>query len=183
MSLPTTNPLPPDAPEPVFVDQSGRRHARTRIVARTIVAGAGIYVLVVIAGLTGSVSLPGAHLGVLRHPASGRANASRLGPGSKAVPLPSALRNKPKSTRAVATSPGDSGSAPGATSPLPGGTIGTDPAQPSPGNGTTTTAGPASPTTTPPSVTTTTKAHGPPTSTTHGPPSTKPGLGKGRNKL
>jgi hypothetical protein len=188
MSLPTTSPLPTDAPESVFVDESGRRRARTRIVARTIVAGAGIYVLVVIAGLTGSVSLPGAHLGVLGGSASGRASASRLGPGSKAVPLPSALRRKHStttSTRAVATPPRGLGSAPGATSSLPGGAIGPTHGQPSPGNPTTTTTRPT-PTTTPttttttPPVTTTTKVHGPPTSTVHGPPVTKPGLGKGR---
>ncbi|MDQ1511268.1 MAG: hypothetical protein QOG50_3112 [Actinomycetota bacterium] len=182
MSLPTTGPLPSEAPISVFVDESGRRRARLRILARTIVAAAGIYVLVVIAGLTGSVSLPGVHLGVLGHAAAGRAHASRLGRGSNAVPLPAALRPKgstAKSTRARKPSQ----SAPGATSPASGPSIGTAPAAPSAGIPATT-AGPKAPTTTTPLVTTTTtKAHGPPTTTAHGPPLTKPGLGKGRVKL
>jgi hypothetical protein len=180
MSLPTTGPLPSEAPISVFVDESGRRRARTRVVARIIVAAAGIYVLVVIAGLTGSVSLPGVHLGVLGHAATGRAQASRLGPGSKAVPLPAALRPKgsrPKSTRALKPPH----SAPGATSPASGPSIGPAPAAPSAGIPAPT-AGPKAPTTTIPPITTTTRAHGPPTSTAHGPPSTKPGVGKGRVK-
>jgi predicted lipid-binding transport protein (Tim44 family) len=179
MSLPTTSPLPSDAPTSVFVDESGRRRARTRILARTIVAGALLYVLIVIAGLTGSVSFPGVHLGVLGHVATGRAQASRLGPRSKAVPLPSELRPKASSAkRTPAARPSTS-----ATAPAPGASTATNPTQstPSTGNQTATTAGPASPTTTTtPLVTTTTRAHGRPTSTTHGPPSTNPGVGKGR---
>jgi len=180
MSLPTTSPLPADAPTSVFVDESGRRRNRTRFVARAIVAGALLYVLIVIAGLTGSVSLPGVHLGVLGHVTTGRARASRLGPGSKALPLPSELQ--PKGSRAPRTplaspSRGTTGSAPGAST-------GTNPAQltPSTGNRTATTAGPSSPTTSTPLVTTTTRVHGRSTSTVHGPPSTKPGVGKGRAK-
>src|SRR5258708_13242177 len=91
MSLPTTSPLPAPPPTSVFVDESGRRRAHARVVARTIVGGAGIYVLIVIAGLTSSVSLPGAHLGLLSHVASGRAHSSRPGAGSKVISLPAPL--------------------------------------------------------------------------------------------
>jgi hypothetical protein len=160
----------------VFVDESGRRRARTRIVARFLVAGAFVYVFVVIAGLTGSVSLPGVHLGELKRAAPGHKRSSALGPGSKVVSLPAAL--KPRRTEIaaapIATAPGGAGVAPGAASPTTAGSGATRPT-PSTSRGATTTL--------PPLVTTTTKPHGPPTSTTHGPPATKPGLGKGRTKL
>lgn len=187
MSLPTTGPLPPDAPTPVFVDESGRRRARTRVVARILVAGALVYVLVVIAGLTGSVSLPGVHLGELKRAAPGPARSSALGAGSKVISLPAALKPRRSKIAAapIATAPGGAGVAPGVTSPPNGsgsgpGATGTTP-KTSPGATTT----PSNPTTTTPLVTTTTKPHGRPTATTtpHGPPSTKPGLGKGRAKL
>jgi hypothetical protein len=179
MSFSTTSPPSPDAPTSVFVDESGRRRAHTRLLARAVVAGAGIYVLIVIAGLTGSVSLPGVHLGVLGHAAAGRAHASRLGPKSKTLPLPSALQ--PKSARARSTP--TTKTSPAATTLATDAPTGANPAQGTPGTGNHAipTTGPSSPTTrsTLP-VTTTTTAHGRPTTTAHGPPSTKPGLGKGR---
>ena len=184
MSLPTTSPLPAPPPTSVFVDESGRRRARARVVARTIVGGAGIYVLIVIAGLTSSVSLPGAHLGLLSHVASGRAHSSRLGAGSKVISLPAALkrRHSTHGARPSGTTAARGGTtAPGATGPAAGGSNGTSQttsATTSSGNRSTT----SSPTPTSQPVTTTTKNHGPPTSTAHGPPSTKPGVGKGRVK-
>jgi hypothetical protein len=189
MSLPTTDSLPPDAPTSVFVDASGRRRARARTVARMLVAAAGIYVLVVLAGLTGSVSLPGVHLGELHRVAGGRAHSSPLGPGSKVLALPKGLGARPSAadgTPSATLTPGTFGATPGATSPVPGrsgsGVVpGTTSQTPGAGHRPTTTTRPASPTTTLP-VTTTTKRHGPPTTTSHGPPSTTPGQGKGRTK-
>jgi hypothetical protein len=188
MSLPTTDPLPPDAPTSVFVDESGRRRARTRFVARVLVAGALVYAFVVIAGLTGSVSLPGVHLGELKRAAPGHARASALGPGSKVISLPAALKPRRSNIAAArhAAELAGSGAVSGTTSPS-GGAAG-----PSPG-ATTTTPGTSrgatttlpSPTTTVAPVTTTTRPHGRPTTTTtpHGPPSTLPGQRKGRAKL
>ena len=184
MSFPTTGPSTPDAPTSVFVDESGRRRAVARIVARFVVAGAFIYVFVVVAGLTGSVSLPGVHLGELKRAAPGDAHASALGPGSKVVSLPAAL--KPRRSKLVAapiaTVPGGAHVAPGA--PNPPGATGATGSTPSTSRGATTTL-PTPTTTATPLVTTTTRPHGRPTTTTtpHGPPSTVPGQGKGRTKL
>jgi hypothetical protein len=188
MSLPTTNPLPPNAPTSVFVDESGRRRARTRVVARILVAGAFVYAFVVIAGLTGSVSLPGVHLGELKRAAPGHARSSTLGPGSKVISLPAVLKPRPSKIAAArgATDQAGAGVAPGTTSPS-GGAGGSAPGAttPTPGTspGATTTL--PSPTTTVAAVTTTTRPHGRPTTTTtaHGPPSTLPGQRKGRTKL
>lgn len=189
MSFPTTNPLPPDASIAVFVDESGRRRARTRIVARALVAAAGVYVLIVFVGLTGSVDLPGVHLGELERSAPGRAQTSALGPGSKIVSLPGALKARSGAADAApsATSPGNSGVAPGAAGPSAGGSDGAAPGAGStpttgPGNAPTTTTSAGSTTTLP--VTTTTRLHGPPTSTARGPSTTtKPGQGKGRTQV
>jgi hypothetical protein len=162
----------------VFVDESGRRRARTRVVARTLVGGAGVYVLVVIAGLTSAVSLPGVHLGVLARVAPGREHAGPLGSGSKVLSLPAALKPRPHARAAAPskTTAPRSGAAPG------GSNGSTDPTGTTPGtnDGATTTTRPSSATSTTLAVTTTTKHHGQPTSTSHGPPSTKPGVGKGR---
>jgi hypothetical protein len=194
MSFPTTGPLPPDAPTSVFVDESGRRRARTRIVARFLVAGAFIYVFVVIAGLTGSVSLPGVHLGELKRAAPGDARASALGPGSKVVSLPAALKPRGSKIAApAATLSGSPGVAPGATSPTTAGSgasvAGTGPTPTTqPGATTTlpTTTLPGPATTSTPPATTTSRPRGRSTTTTttpHGPPSTLPGQGNGRTKL
>jgi hypothetical protein len=190
MSFPTTDPLSPDAPTSIFVDESGRRRARARVVARVLVAGALIYVLVVIAGLTGSVSLPGVHLGELKRAEQNPARSNALGPGSKVLSLPAALKPRRSKLAAapIAAAPGGSGFARGTTSP-PGGSGASAPGvtstTPSTHPGATTTL--PSPTTTPPPLvtTTTTRPHGRPTTTTtpHGPPSTLPGKGKGRAKL
>jgi hypothetical protein len=184
MSLPTTDSLPPDPSTSVFVDASGRRRARARTGARILVAGAGVYVLFVIAGLTGSVSLPGIHLGELHHAAGGRAQASPLGPGSKVFALPKGLGARRSAVHgtppATVVTPGTSDAAPSATSPAPGAAPGTTIKTPGAGHRPTTTTRPSTPTTLP--VTTTTKRRGPPTTTIHGPPSTKPGQGKGRTK-
>jgi hypothetical protein len=184
MSVPTTSPQSSPAPAPtsVFVDESGRRRARTRVVARTLVGAAGIYVLVVIAGLTSAVSLPGVHLGVLAQVAPGREHANRLGERSKVLSLPAALKGARRA--AGARSPGDASpgrsTAPGAHGPG-GSNAGTETTGSTPSsNGATTTTKPSSVTTTSLPVTTTTRHHGQPTSTSHGPPSTKPGVGKGR---
>jgi hypothetical protein len=178
MSVPT---IPPPAPAPtsVFVDESGRRRARTRVFARVLVGGAGIYVLVVIAGLTSAVSLPGVHLGVLAR-APGREHAGPLGSASKVLSLPAALKSRPKARTAgrvttrtalgSATAPGGSNGSPETTGSTP-----------IADNTPTTTTRPPTPTSTSLPVTTTTKRHGQPTSTSHGPPSTKPGVGNGRN--
>jgi hypothetical protein len=188
MSLPTTGPLPPDAPTSVFVDESGRRRARTRVVARVLVGGALVYVLVVIAGLTGSVSLPGVHLGELRRAAPGHNRSSALGPGSKVVSLPAALRPRRSKVAAarITTAPPHSGVAPGATNGPDGSGSGPGATNTTPNTSPVATTAPSNPTTTQPLVTTTTKPHGRPTTTTTphggGPPSTKPGLGKGRAK-
>jgi hypothetical protein len=191
MSFPTTNEPPVDAPVPVFVDESGRRRARTRFLARTIVAGAGIYALVVIAGLTGSVSLPGVHLGELARVAPGRARSSPLGPASKVVSLPAALKPGPSTVGAAPseTTSGGSGGAQGTAGPQSGAAGGAT-AGPTTTQGPTTTSHRATTTTNPsPSTTTstlpvtTTTKHGPRTSTSHGPPSTTPGQGTGRSNL
>jgi hypothetical protein len=181
MSVPTTSPQSSPAPAPtsVFVDESGRRRARTRVVARTLVGAAGIYVLVVLAGLTSAVSLPGVHLGVLAQVAPGREHASRLGERSKVLSLPAALKGARRA--AGARSPGDN--APGrSTAPgAHGSNAGTETTGSTPSSKrATTTTKPSSVTTTSLPVTTTTRHHGQPTSTSHGPPSTKPGVGKGR---
>lgn len=178
MSVPT-NPPPAPASTSVFVDESGRRRARTRVFARALVGGAGIYVLVVIAGLTSAVSLPGVHLGVLARAAPGREHAGPLGSRSKVLSLPAALKPRPHARAAGQLTPRTAPKSAG-TAPV-GASRSTDPAgsAPSTGNPATTTR-PSSPTTTLP-ITTTTKHHGQPTSTSHGPPSTKPGVGKGRN--
>jgi hypothetical protein len=168
----------------VFVDESGRRRARTRIVARSLVGAAGIYVLVVIAGLTSAVSLPGVHLGVLAHVAPGREHASRLGERSKVLSLPAALKGAPRAGGAPAPSDTPPGRSTTPQANAPGGSNGgaaTTGSTPSTNDATTTTK-PSAATTTSLPVTTTTTSHGPPTSTIHGPPSTKPGIGKGRLK-
>src|SRR6476620_10335810 len=90
---PSSPPTPP--PRSVFLDESGRRRARSRVFARALVGGAGIYVLVVIAGLTSAVSLPGLHLGVLARAAPGREHAGPLGSRSKVLSLPAALKPRP----------------------------------------------------------------------------------------
>ncbi|MDQ1481740.1 MAG: hypothetical protein QOI44_2601 [Actinomycetota bacterium] len=188
MSFPTTDPLPPDAPTSVFVDESGRRRARTRVVARVLVAGALVYAFVVIAGLTGSVSLPGVHLGELKRAAPGHARSSALGPGSKAISLPAELAPRRSKIAAArrATEQAGAGVAPGTTSPS-GGVGGSAPgattSTPGTSAGATTTL--PSPTTTVAAVTTTTRPHGRPTTTTtpHGQPSTLPGQRKGQAKL
>ncbi|MDQ1449134.1 MAG: hypothetical protein QOC79_2105 [Actinomycetota bacterium] len=187
MSLPTSDPLLRDEPASVFVDESGRRRARTRVVARILVAGALVYAFVVVAGLTGSVSLPGVHLGELKRAAPGHARSSALGPGSKAISLPAALTPRRSKIAAArrATAQASAGVAPGTTSPS-GGAGGSAPgATASPGTspGASTTL--PSPTTTVAAVTTTTRPHGRPTTTTtpHGQPSTLPGQRKGQAKL
>jgi hypothetical protein len=181
MSLPTTDSLPPDAPTSVFVDASGRRRARTRTGARVLVAGAGIYVLVVVAGLTGSVSLPGVHLGELHRVTRGRTHSGPLGPGSKVLALPKGLGARRSSAdgtpSATVVTPRASDATPRATSPAPGAAPGTTITTPGAGHRPTT-----RPATTTLPVTSTTKRRGPPTSTVHGPPSTNPGQGKGRTK-
>ena len=179
MSVPTS---PQSAPTSVFVDESGRRRARARVVARALVGAAGIYVLVVIAGLTSAVSLPGVHLGVLAQVEPGREHPSRLGRTSKVLSLPAALKGARRGVGAQSpsdTAPGRS-TAPGANAPRgPNGGTETTGGTPKSNDATTTTK-PSSATTTSLPVTTTTKHRGQPTSTSHGPPSTKPGIGKGR---
>jgi hypothetical protein len=179
MSVPT-NPPPAPARTSVFVDESGRRRARTRVFARALVGAAGIYVLVVIAGLTSAVSLPGVHLGVLARAAPGREHAGPLGSRSKVLSLPAALKPRPHARAAGQLTPR---AAPRTAGTAPGGAIrGTDTTGSAPGtDNAATTTRPSSPTSTTLPVTTTTKHRGQPTSTSHGPPSTKPGVGKGRN--
>jgi hypothetical protein len=185
MSVPTPRPRP--APRSVFVDESGRRRARARVVMRTLVGCAAIYVLVVIAGLTSSVSLPGVHLGVLAQAPPGREQAGRLGARSKVLPLPAALEPRPLTAgaRSTAETSPDGFAAPGAIVTRPSNGVTATTGTPST-NGRATTTRPALSTTTVPVTTTTTRAHGRPTSTTHRPPSTpstNPGVGKGRAKL
>jgi hypothetical protein len=172
---------------PVFVDDSGRRLARARVAVRGVVGLIGLYVALVAIGLTGSATLPALHLADLGRLATPSASAARLGKGSKAVALPSALRDAPAnaaaraaqnaaaraashaSARARVAPVGDS---PGGA-PTPGSTS-SPTTTPTPGNSTTT-----SPRTTPTTATTvatssTTRPHGPPTTTQpHGPPSTR----------
>jgi hypothetical protein len=74
---------------PVFVDDSGRRRGRLRIVGRVLVVGLGLYVAVVAAALTGSLSLPVAHLGEVRPPRE--VAHGTLGEDARVMPLPRAL--------------------------------------------------------------------------------------------
>src|SRR4029077_12311930 len=119
----------------------------------------GIYSLVVIAGLTSAVFLPGVHLGVLARAAPGREHAGPLGSRSKVLSLPAALKSRPH-TRAAGhltprTAPRTAGSAPGGSK----GSMDTTGSAPSTDNPATTTR-PSSPTSTSLPVTTTTKHHG-----------------------
>src|SRR4029079_7226772 len=79
------------ATTPVFVDDSGRRRARLRIVVRIVVGVLGLYVALAAVSLVAPVSFPIAHLGNLGVLPKHRENAT-LGPQSKEAALPAALR-------------------------------------------------------------------------------------------
>jgi hypothetical protein len=175
---------------PVFVDDSGRRHARVRILIRAGTGLVAVYVVLVVVGLAGSATLPVLHLTDLGRLHVPSAATPRLGRGSKAVALPAALQpggkannrarvaSANRSARARGGNASNSGGTPtpgpgdGPTSVTPGSTAQpttTATTRPAPA----TTAPPQTSTTAPTATTTTTLVHGPPTSTQHGPPSTR----------
>jgi hypothetical protein len=182
---------------PVFVDDSGRRLARARLIVRLCVCMVGAYGVLVAIGLAGSASWPALHLADLGRLQTKSAATPRLGKNSQVAALPVALQ--PKATPngpanvslndahgtpgvtapsgAPALSPGNSSSPGNAQTPrrpvTPGST--TRPTTTPTTQGATTTTSPAPPTTfttpTTQPMTTTTRAHGSPVSVPHGPPS------------
>jgi hypothetical protein len=185
MSLPKAAPPEPGIHTPVFVDDSGRRRARLRIVVRVVVGILGLYLVLATASLVAPVSFPIAHLGNLGVLPRHRQNAT-LGPRSKEAPLPPALRptgGAPGNPQVpTATTIGTSQtSTPGSTTPagiVPPGQS-TTPATRSTIPTSQTTTAPSSVTTTSTKgrPTATTLPHGPSTTGPHGPPSTTPGKG------
>lgn len=187
MSLPENGSAEPGTHTPVFVDDSGRRRARLRIVVRVVVGILGLYLALAVGSLVVPVSFPIAHLGNLGVLPRHRQNAT-LGPQSKEAALPAALQPNAGNPQApTATTVGTPpNSAPGSTTP--GGGI-VPPGQTTPSATTTiptsqtttvTTAPPVATTTTPRTTgrpTTSTLPHGPSTTGKHGPPSTTPGRG------
>ena len=182
MSAPEIASEKPGAHTPVFVDDSGRRRARLRIVVRVVVGMLVLYTALAAVSLVAPVSLPIAHLGDLGVLPRHRQRAT-LGPLSKEVPLPAALAPSRTGTgdrqTPTATTIGTSQTTtPSATTPA--GVI-VPPGQTSPSAATTIPTSRTTPVTTAPGVDTTTT---PPTtgrsSTStlpHGPPSTTPGKG------
>ncbi|MDQ1461868.1 MAG: hypothetical protein QOI08_3352 [Actinomycetota bacterium] len=174
------------ADTPVFVDDSGRRLARARVVIRGGVVLVGAYVVLVVIGLTGSATLPALHLADLGRLPAPSASAARLGKGSKAVALPAALRPGGSAKGALRSASNASGRSRASHGTAVIGGSGSAGGVPTPGSAappaTTPTLG-NTPTTLPPqttattattvATTTTTRAHGPPTSRPHGPPSTR----------
>ena len=186
MSSPVVAPEASHSGTPVFVDDSGRRRARLRIVVRVVVAVLGLYVVLAAASLVAPVSFPIAHLGNLGVLPRHRQNAT-LGPQSKEAALPAALQPSgaaPGNAQLpTGTTIGTSQTfAPGTTTPS-GGAVppgqSTNPSTPStnPSSRTTTVTTPTSVTTPTTQPASTTVPHGPPTTGTHGPPSTTPGNG------
>jgi len=188
MSSPAVEPSGPDPHTPVFVDDSGRRSARVRIVVRLIVAMLGLYVALAAFSLVAPVSFPIAHLGNLGLLPRHRQNAT-LGPRIKEAPLPAALAGTGNGS---GTAPGGADVPTGTTLPssqptTPGGSahagVTVPPALSStatthPTATTTTATTPRSHTTTTVGgSTTTTHPNGPPTTGPHGPPSKTPGKG------
>lgn len=190
MSLPEVESPEPGAHTPVFVDDSGRRRARVRIVVRVVVGMLGLYLALAVGSLVVPVSFPIAHLGNLGVLPRHRENAT-LGPQSKEAALPAALQPSGAGTGTpqvpTATTIGTSQpSGPGSTTPaggiVPPGQTTTPSATtiPTSGSTTVTTAPSVDTTTTPPTTgrpTTSTLPHGPSTTGAHGPPSTTPGKG------
>ena len=116
----------------VFVDDTGRRRARFRVVGRIILGLLGVYLAMVIAGLTGSLSLPAVRLGDLGRLPTG-ARRVTLGPSSRETRLPAAFsppagaRDQGGNVGNVESSPADTPGRPGfgkpagfATGPEPG---------------------------------------------------------------
>ena len=181
---------------PVFVDDTGRRRTRLRAVGRTLVVLAGLYVLLLVGGLTGSLSLPGAHLADVGRIATG-AEKIALGAGSREVRIPalsssSSVASK-SSKRTTIASPAASlsgaahgvagrGSQPNTATGSPGlatpavSIPGVSPTTAGPASSSPTTAGSTatSPTTVP---TTTTSVNLPTRTHGHGPPTSVPGKG------
>jgi hypothetical protein len=189
MSSPAAAPPTSDTGTPIFVDDSGRRRARVRVVVRVVVGILGLYVALAAISLVAPVSFPIAHLGKLGVLPRHRQNAT-LGPQSKEAALPAALQPSEKGTGGtqVPTARTSATSTPGRTTPSgvvvpPGQTTTPSGATTIPTSRTTTattapttdTTATTPPTTGPPS--TTTLPHGSSTTGAHGPPSSTPGKG------
>src|SRR4051794_6080365 len=99
------------AKRPVFVDDTGRRLARVRVLVRAAIAVVGLYVVLVVVGLAGSVSLPALHLVDLGRPATPSTVVPRLGKGSGAAGLPAAL-GPPASSNGANRAGGANGAVP-----------------------------------------------------------------------
>src|SRR5262249_50277879 len=72
----------------VFVDESGRRRRLVRVCGLVLAGLMGSYLLLLIVGLVGPASFPGAHLAGLGRLHVSRGQSSVLGRGAKAVALP-----------------------------------------------------------------------------------------------
>jgi hypothetical protein len=171
---------------PVFVDESGRRHGRVRLVGRALGGLVALYVVLVLFGLTGSVSLPVVHFG----------DVPRLGPAAQGVlerrgklvpfaggpklvdsPRGAAVARTAKSTGSNVNSSRPGAPAPVVVPPHGGGSVPGVP--PAIGTGVPTTLAPVTTVPSPP----TTVQQGPPTTRPHGhgngngPPTSVPGKG------
>lgn len=188
---------PATGTRPVFVDDTGRRRTRLRLVGRVMVALLGLYAALVIVGLTGSVSFPGVHLAELGRVAD-KTHHVQLGRGSAQIKVP-ALAGAATANRSSATpdrkstagssparnasssgpqAPGRTGVIVPVTLPVPATTPTGSPTtvahgRPSRSATTTTTTAPTATTTSVPGPPTTTRTHG------QGPPTTTSNPGKG----
>jgi hypothetical protein len=185
------------APVAVFVDDSGQRRTRLRWVGRSLVVLLGLYVLLLAAGLTGSLSLPGVQLTDVGGLRSG-AKKVALGTRSKEVRVPALFAGQgvlkavvpPGTSSGTGRTNGVAGGVAPGSSVVPIRAGATTPAvsTPSASRGTvpprrvpvtsTTVGSVAGPTTTVAPVTTTTM-NTPPTTRAHGggPPTSNPGQG------